>query len=84
LIAGQLEGNLVLTNLLRRLNGRGFEEAVCRLKDHPDRWICSELAAHCLDQQPEYHDKGILNRSDATIDPQELFEDDELFTPWHH
>jgi hypothetical protein len=84
LIAGQLEGNLLLANLVRRLSGRGFEEAVCRLKDHPDRWICSELVAHCLDQQPEYRDRGVLNRSDATIDPQELFEDDALFTLWHH
>jgi hypothetical protein len=84
LIAGHLQSNLLLANLVRRMYGSSYEEAVCRLKDHPDRWICSELVAHCLDQQPEYRDKGVLNRSNATIDPQELFEDNTTFTPWHH
>jgi hypothetical protein len=36
-----------------------------------------------LDVQPEYHDTGVLLASAATIDPQELFEDDLLFTAWH-
>jgi hypothetical protein len=47
------------------------------------RWICSELAAHCMDVQPEYHRKGVLADGDFTIDPQELFEDEIIFTPWH-
>jgi hypothetical protein len=47
------------------------------------RWICSELAAHCIDVQPEYHGKGVLADGDFTIDPQELFEDEVIFTPWH-
>ena len=68
---------------MRRLMGPRFEELICRMKDHPDRWICSELVAHCLDAQSEYHDKGVLTFSDATIDPQELFEDDRIFTAWH-
>lgn len=84
LILAQLEANTAMGNLLRRILGKGFEEKVCRLKDHPDRWICSELVAHCLDAQKEYKDKGVLAFSDATIDPQELFEDDLIFTPWHH
>jgi hypothetical protein len=73
----------VTGQLLRRLLGKKVEELLCRLKDHPDRWICSELVAHCLDVQPEYHDTGVLLASAATIDPQELFEDDLLFTAWH-
>jgi len=83
LIAAQLEANSLAGHLLRRLFGRSFEEKVCQLKDHPERFICSELVAHCLDSQPEYHDKGVLTYSDCTIDPQELFEDDEIFTAWH-
>jgi hypothetical protein len=83
LIASQFESNTLLANLVRRFGGYGLEEVLCSLKDHPDRWICSELVAHCLDAQSEYHDMGVLSRSDATIDPQELFDDDKLFTPWH-
>ena len=46
-------------------------------------WICSELAAYCLEQQPEYAGKGVLARPVDTIDPQQLFEDQVIFTPWH-
>jgi hypothetical protein len=83
LILAQLESNSLTGNLLRRMLGKNVEETLCRLKDHPDRWICSELVAHCLDEQPEFHDKGVLKASDASIDPQELFEDDLIFTAWH-
>jgi len=83
LIVAQLEANSLTGRLLRRLFGRSFEEKVCQLKNHPDRMICSELVAHCLDSQSEYHDQGVLAYSDCTIDPQELFEDDVIFTPWH-
>lgn len=83
LIAAQLLANTVQGQVMRRLMGPRFEELICRMKDHPDRWICSELVAHCLDAQSEYHDKGVLTFSDATIDPQELFEDDQIFTAWH-
>lgn len=82
LIKAQLEINSLTGRLLRRLLGPGLEERLCQLHDHPDRWICSELVAHCLDEQPEYHDKGVLLCSDATIDPQELFEDDVTFEAW--
>lgn len=83
LIAAQLESNSLTGHMLRRLLGPGFEERLCKLQDHPDRWICSELVAHGLDAQPEYHDRGVLVYSDATIDPQELFEDDATFEEWH-
>ena len=83
LIAAQLQANSLTGRLLHRLLGRSFEERVCQLQHHPERWICSELVAHCLDSQPEYHDKGVLAYSDCTIDPQELFEDDLIFTAWH-
>ena len=48
-----------------------------------DKWICSELAAYALDSQAEYHDKGVLQKPDFTIDPQELFEDNRIFCRWH-
>jgi hypothetical protein len=83
LIAAQLKVNSVSGQLIRHLLLPNFEEDVCRRRDHLDRWICSELVAHCLDSQPEYHNKGGLVHSDATIDPQELFEDGQIFEPWH-
>lgn len=82
LITAQLESNSLTGRLLRRLLGPGVEDRLCKLKDHADRWICSELVAHCLDEQPKYHDKGVLIYNDATIDPQELFEDDVTFEAW--
>lgn len=83
LITAQLESNSLTGRMLRRLLGPAFEERICKLHDNPERWICSELVAHCLDAQPEFHDKGVLLNSDATIDPQELFEDDLIFEEWH-
>lgn len=82
LIRAQLQSNSLAGRLLRRLLGPGVEDQLCKLVDHADRWICSELVAHCLDEQPEYHDKGVLVYNDATIDPQELFEDDVTFEEW--
>ena len=46
-----------------------------------DEWICSELAAYCLDQQPEYEGRGVLSNSLGALTPQKLFEDEELFEP---
>ncbi len=54
-----------------------------RLLNRDNRWICSELAAYCLDCQPEYADKGVLAKPNHAIDPQELFEDQEVFASWH-
>ncbi|TSA33308.1 MAG: hypothetical protein D4R65_07930 [Verrucomicrobiaceae bacterium] len=56
---------------------------VGRLLNRDIRWICSELASYCLDCQPEYADKGVLVKPDYAIDPQELFEDQEIFANWH-
>ncbi len=82
LLAAQvLEGSF-----LRRWIYSAFREApdhfVGRLLNRDDRWICSELASYCLDAQPEYADKGILAKPHHAIDPQEFFEDQELFAAW--
>ena len=60
------------------------EDELARILNDPEKWICSELAAYALDEQPEYKDRGILKRPNATISPQELFEDKnrEIFKPW--
>jgi hypothetical protein len=82
LLAAQvLEGSF-----LRRWIYSAFRETpdhfVGRLLNRDDRWICSELAAYCLDAQPEYADRGVLAKPHHAIDPQELFEDPEIFSSW--
>ena len=59
-----------------------LEDELARLLNDPNKWICSELAAYALDEQPEYKNQGILKRPNATISPQELFEDSVIFEPW--
>jgi hypothetical protein len=59
------------------------EDILTKFLNDDKRWICSELAAWTLDEQPEYHDRGILNKDYDTITPQELFEDGTIFEPWH-
>ena len=53
-----------------------------RLLNRNARWISGELAAYCLDCQPEYADRGILALPNHGIDPQQLFEDAEIFSNW--
>lgn len=82
LLAAQvLEGSF-----LRRWIQAAFRESLGRfagrLLHRDQRWISGELAAYCLDCQPEYADKGILGLPRHAIDPQELFEDQEIFAAW--
>lgn len=72
-----------LGHFLARITHGKTEEWLAKMLDHKDKWICSELVAYCLDQQPEYRDRGILRTPNAAINPQELFEDDIIFEPWH-
>ncbi|MDT8391679.1 MAG: hypothetical protein RRC34_14360 [Lentisphaeria bacterium] len=81
ILAQALDGSF-LGRLLHRFFGEDHHLKVSDWLNHPDRWICSELAAYALDTQPEFHDRGILAKPDAAIEPQELFEDTVLFKPW--
>jgi hypothetical protein len=60
-----------------------LKNKLVNLFDSPDKWICSELVAHCMDLQDEYRDVGCLINQSAAITPQMLFEDEELFEHWH-
>lgn len=81
LAAQMLEGSF-----LRRWLMSHFRESpdhfVGRLLNRDSRWICSEFAAYCLDCQPEYADRGTLTKPHHAIDPQELFEDEQIFANW--
>ena len=83
LIATQLKINSITGEFIRHRTLPNFEENVCQQRDHLHRWICSELVAHCLDRQPNYHYPGVLAHNDATNDPQELFENDAIFAACH-
>ena len=54
----------------------------CWLLNSPAAFICSELAAYALNEQPEFHGRGVLAGPLDTIDPQDLFEDETIFEPW--
>lgn len=70
-----------LGSVVDRLFDGELEKCIAKLAEDEDRWICSELAAYCLNQQPEFQGRGILRKSEAAIEPQALFEADELFHP---
>lgn len=76
-ISGSLAGRC-LHHLLRG----EFENELSEILNAPQKWICSELAAYVLDEQDKYKDQGILKDPNATISPQELFEDPKIFEPW--
>ena len=73
-------------SFLRRWLMSHFRESsdhfVGHLLNRDSRWLCSELAAYCLDCQPEYADRGVLAKPHHGIDPQEFFEDEEIFANW--
>jgi hypothetical protein len=76
-----LEGSFIGQLINKVFDGKP-DKLISKLLNHDDRWICSELVAHCLSGQKEYRHKGILRRPDETINPQELFEDEIIFEPW--
>jgi hypothetical protein len=51
--------------------------------DRSGHWICSQLVAYALAQQPELQSQGVLHQPFDTIDPQQLFEDESIFVDWH-
>ena len=79
-------GEFYWGSFLRRWMMSHFRESpghfVGRLLTRDSRWLCGELAAYCLDCQPEYADRGVLEKPRHPVDPQELFEDGEIFANW--
>jgi hypothetical protein len=82
LIGGQMCAGTLLGYVLNHLLKGTPENQIAQYLDNPEKWICSELVAYGLDEQPEYRDRGILASPNATISPQELFEDKKIFEPW--
>lgn len=53
-----------------------------RAFDKKNQFICSEYAALAMQAQPELKDKGVLAKKACEIDPQMLFQDQVIFSPW--
>jgi hypothetical protein len=79
LIVAQAAADSWLGHWCNRFLGMWPDRVVSRLLDRRNHWICSQLVAYALAQQPEYRDVGVLRQPLDTIDPQQLFQDDELF-----
>lgn len=56
---------------------------VAWMLDNPGAWICSEYAAWALNKVPKLSGHGVLRYPAATINPQELFEDNQTYMPWN-
>lgn len=51
--------------------------------DSKSKWICSELVSHCLRQIGSYQHRSPLSKYHETkINPQMLFDSEELWKPW--
>jgi hypothetical protein len=79
LIAADAICDTITGHALDRLTRGWFREWMCAWLARPNRFICSETDAYVFQQQPELAALGCLKRPANTIDPQELFEDDEVF-----
>jgi len=79
LILSQLAAHTLCGHYLNKWFNNRPDDYVSRWLDRKDQFICSELAAFALNEQPEFRGKGILSRPLDTINPQELFEDPVLF-----
>jgi hypothetical protein len=81
LIIAQAAADTFVGYWMNRLLRAAPDRLMSRLLNDPNHWICSQLVAYALAQQPEYRDRGVLRSPLDTIDPQQLFEDAILFEP---
>jgi hypothetical protein len=84
LILAHLFSGTIPGHILNLLSREKFVKLLCQALDCPNQWICSELAAYALDEQPEYRDQGVLGNPNSAISPQKLFEDDVIFKAWEN
>ncbi len=84
LIVAQAMQGTFIGKLINKVFNNNPDILASKLLNRDDKWICSELAAYCLDEQEKYRNKGVLRHSNETIDPQELFEDDLIFQKWRN
>jgi len=82
LMVADFGSNSIPGHFLNKLFHDKPAEWIAGLLGSPDRFVCSELVAWAMDQQPELKDKGILARDLNLVTPQGLFEDTVVFEAW--
>lgn len=81
LIAGLAIANSMVGQAISRVVP-ALEERVARRWNTPGRDICVEPVVDALNTQPAIRGRGTLAKPTYAINPQELFEDDVVFSPW--
>lgn len=71
-----------LGRIINKITKDEFVKWLTHQHQGDNEWICSELAAYCLDEQPDYKDQDILSLPNTIINPQMLFES-KIFKDWH-
>jgi hypothetical protein len=84
LMVADFISNSIPGHFLNRIFHNKPAQALAGLLDNPHKFICSELVAWALDQQPEFKGKGSLVHPAYLATPQELFEDEVIFDAWKH
>jgi hypothetical protein len=74
-------GDTFVGYLFNTLLGGVPKEKLAEFLHQKGRYVCSDLVAYCLRQEPRYKAKEILNQPAGALTPQALFEDDDLFDP---
>lgn len=82
LIVGHTINDTVLGHLLSNITHEKSKEFLTWLFQCHGRFICSELISSIMNTQPEYKGKGVLTHPSYSIDPQELFQSRDIFSPW--
>jgi hypothetical protein len=78
LVAGGVSGTF-LGHLVDSLFGGKPKNLLAGVLHEKGRYVCCDLVAYCLRQQPRYRKMDVLTHPPGVLTPQELFEDDELF-----
>ena len=82
LIAGHAISDTFGGKLLDEITKGKSRDLITWLFETKGRYICSELCAEVLRKRPEYANKGVLTHPPYSLDPQILFQDEIIFSPW--
>lgn len=82
LVAGHIISDSFSGKLLEEITNGKSRELITWLFQTKGKYICSELCAEVLRKRPEYANKGVLAKPQYSLDPQTLFQDEIIFSPW--
>lgn len=79
LIAADALSDTILGHYLNDLTHGWIRTKLCKWLGNPKKFICSETVAFVYQKQRELAGLGCLRQAADTIDPQQLFEDDNIY-----